>query len=626
MRECRVFYIRIHISINDVSKIENIQVNRESGSVDVYFDGRGGGTFFVGPELFQLAFTAPANDFVLEMHHHSHDASILMLPGHVHSAVPTYEKSRREAVVLARDDTPSPPSARPGAHERELLEELVKMGFHQRIAMEASRLAAGADLSAAVEQAVNLANAGFLINARQNSTASTPSAISFLQSSKDRWEEGLHSLGSPSKSSHVSSVVWQERPVRHVDEADPASSSTPAPALTSALFVAEGAGGRRHSTSTTGADASFTHNLHSELPGVDSVETFQRGSGNVMSNHPSPVHSKHTQSRLSVQLNQTKKPENDSTVKKALDAILQTDTFRVKTSPTAKLVSRAPIQAPQTEIRSSEVLAEEGEGSMEQRLEVLRKRRLSLLRASLPQSPFASIHESNDLQMTQDHVQIEANCLLHAPATAMGQKVLLNKKAPLLLARPRASPRSPSASRMLSLDSSAHTGVVAEDEVGNPGQLQRRSAASSESVRQVALPVDAARRAMAPGKFNEANGNGANAPASHTARSGQLAQVPHNDDMHSAHTKRTRAGREGDDVAGASPAQPVPGAPGLGMRVKEKSDSTVYINSMQVGGAAAAAAPFLKVGDRVISIDGQPVKSEDDVKRLAAGPHAAPIT
>ena len=41
---------------------------------------------------------------------------------------------------------------------------------------------------------------------------------------------------------------------------------------------------------------------------------------------------------------------------------------------------------------------------------------------------------------------------------------------------------------------------------------------------------------------------------------------------------------------------------GLGMRVKEKADGSVYINYMQKGGAAAAADPFLKVGDRVLSI------------------------
>jgi hypothetical protein len=38
------------------------------------------------------------------------------------------------------------------------------------------------------------------------------------------------------------------------------------------------------------------------------------------------------------------------------------------------------------------------------------------------------------------------------------------------------------------------------------------------------------------------------------------------------------------------------------MRVKEKADGSVYINYMQKGGAAAAADPFLKVGDRVLSI------------------------
>jgi hypothetical protein len=41
------------------------------------------------------------------------------------------------------------------------------------------------------------------------------------------------------------------------------------------------------------------------------------------------------------------------------------------------------------------------------------------------------------------------------------------------------------------------------------------------------------------------------------------------------------------------------------MRVKETGDGRVYINYLTPGGAAGAADPFLKVGDHVISIDGQ---------------------
>ncbi len=64
--------------------------------------------------------------------------------------------------------------------------------------------------------------------------------------------------------------------------------------------------------------------------------------------------------------------------------------------------------------------------------------------------------------------------------------------------------------------------------------------------------------------------------------------------------------------------------PGLGMRVVEKEDG-VYISQMALGGAAASAQPFLQIGDRVVSIDGEPVRSEGDVKRLASGAHGTSL-
>ena len=73
-----------------------------------------------------------------------------------------------------------------------------------------------------------------------------------------------------------------------------------------------------------------------------------------------------------------------------------------------------------------------------------------------------------------------------------------------------------------------------------------------------------------------------------------------------ASAARARASRPGHDHVqltenqGLDPQRESPR--GLGMRVKEKADGSVYINYMQKEGAAAAADPFLKVGDRVLSI------------------------
>ena len=55
----------------------------------VIFDGHGSGTFFIGPELFQLAYAPQA--FVPEMEvAHSQSARLRpLLPGHAHSAVPS---------------------------------------------------------------------------------------------------------------------------------------------------------------------------------------------------------------------------------------------------------------------------------------------------------------------------------------------------------------------------------------------------------------------------------------------------------------------------------------------------------------------------------------------------------
>ena len=60
------------------------------------------------------------------------------------------------------------------------------------------------------------------------------------------------------------------------------------------------------------------------------------------------------------------------------------------------------------------------------------------------------------------------------------------------------------------------------------------------------------------------------------------------------------------------------------MRVQQKGNG-LYIVHVTRGGAAAAASPFLKEGDRIISLDGTPVYTEDDVKKLAAGPHGSPV-
>lgn len=63
---------------------------------------------------------------------------------------------------------------------------------------------------------------------------------------------------------------------------------------------------------------------------------------------------------------------------------------------------------------------------------------------------------------------------------------------------------------------------------------------------------------------------------------------------------------------------------GLGIRVQQKGNG-LYIVHVTSGGAAAAASPFLKEGDRIISLDGTPVYTEDDVKKLAAGPDGSPV-
>ena len=425
------------------------------------------------------------------------------------------------------------------------------MGFRQNIAERASREAP--DITAAVEEAIRLSSA---TGSRPSETHSLlsgshiPPAILLL----DREEHGSRSPATPSTpsrvASNVSTVVWQERR-REVSTGVDASASE-----------AELQQYRHHCSSSVGADAYAALEAEREFLTTDDMISLHR-------------------------------PSSDSAVTK---------------QPVAEMTrSVQPSSVPQApeEMRPHASMQDwhhlRGEGDLFQaqfRLDQLRKRRESLLSdcSPGPKSPSSSSFSSQTL--------------IEGTKPVAGQATPLRDQAPILLVRPQSrtpsvdptnlgahanghggshehsngQPASPAATRRsfdASIDSTPdypYSARIKSSLATGPTGLQQTSREGQEPLVAgiAAHYVDAS-----PGRLNGKSPILSNANlVSGTSRPGHgHGQVTENQGLGLGERHR-----------------------GLGMRVKEKADGSVYINYMQKGGVAAAADPFLKVGDRVLSI------------------------
>ena len=561
----------------------------------VIFDGHGSGTFFIGPELFQLAYAPQA--FVPEMEvAHSQSARLRpLLPGHAHSAVPS---PHAQAVFLASpptrqpvdadDDDASPPAVMRGSA---VVNELVNMGFQPGIADRASR--AAPDISAAVEEAIRLSS---VVATRSPGThtaeevqqrtdqptgAHIPSASFLLRGE----EHGLRTPATPSTPSrtpsripsNVSSVVWQERPEEVVTKGAAGEGATNGaiPFTTDMSTGADASASetellqyRRHSSSSTGADASASE----------------------------------------AELLQYRRQSSSSL---GADAYLTLDTDKESLEAqedNAISMQRSSFGSADAARRQS--MPEQSVDSIHDRLDQLRKRRQSLLSESSP-GPNSSSHKP-----------IEGTTPVAAPAKAR------NSKAPVLLVRPQSRTQSvdPTGISVNANQQSVSHGLE-NGHAPSPAANRRSLDASIESASDYPLSARKSNGARSLGDGKRAEWYAATPPApkseaqgpeglQQTSRAGQEPLVA------SHKTAAPIFGRNGESPILSSspfitgPSVPVKydahvaqkqgpqqaNPPGLGMRVKENADGTVYINYMQNGGAAAAADPFLKVGDRVISI------------------------
>jgi hypothetical protein len=496
---------------------------------------------------------------------HSQSARLRpLLPGHAHSAVPS---PHARAVFMAtpppcqsfdvgEEDT-SPPAARRGSA---VVKELLNMGFCQNIAERASKEAP--DIAAAVEEAIRLSSATSSRPSETHSVGKAQPSTTLLSGSRippailllDREEHGSRSPATPSTpsrvASNVSSVVWQERR-RDVSAGVDASASE-----------AELQQYRRHCSSSVGADAYAALEAEREFLTTDDMISLHR-------------------------------PTSDSGVTK---------------QPVAEMTrSVQPSSVPQAheEMRPHASMQDwhhlRGEGDLLQaqfRLDQLRKRRESLLSdcSPGPKSPSSSSFSSQTL--------------IEGTKPVAGQATPLRDQAPILLVRPQSrtlsvdptnlgahanghggshehsngQPASPAATRRsfdASIDSTPdypYSARIKSSLATGPTGLQQTSRERQEPLVAgiAAHYVDAS-----PGRLNGESPILSNANVvSGTCRPGHdHGQVTENQGLGRGESHR-----------------------GLGMRVKEKADGSVYINYMQKGGAAAAADPFLKVGDRVLSI------------------------
>jgi hypothetical protein len=500
---------------------------------------------------------------------HSQSARLRpLLPGHAHSAVPS---PHAQAVFLAtqppcqsvdvgEEDTPRPPAARRGSA---VVKELLNMGFREDIAERASKEAPG--ISAAVEEAIRLSSATTSRPSEMHSMGKAkpstnlpsgshiPPAILLL----DREEHGSRSPATPSTpsrvASNVSSVVWQER--RREVSVDESASE------------AELQQYRRHSSSSIGADAYAALEAEREL-----LETTD----DMISLHSS------------------------------------SSDYGVTKQPVAEMTrSVQPSSVPQApeEMRSHASMQDgnhlRGEGDLHQaqlRLDQLRKRRESLLSdcSPGPKSPSSSSFSSQTL--------IEGTKPLTGQATPL--------RAPILLVRPQ--------SRTPTVDPT-NLGAHANGHGGSHEHSNGRPASPAATRRSFDSSIDST-----PDYSTPHYPYGARVKSSHatgptglqqTSREGQEPLVAgvaaHYLDASPCRLNgkspilsnanlvsgTSRPGHDHVQVTENQGLDPQRESPrGLGMRVKEKADGSVYINYMQKEGAAAAADPFLKVGDRVLSI------------------------
>jgi hypothetical protein len=274
--------------------------------------------------------------------------------------------------------------------------------------------------------------------------------------------------------------------------------------------------------------------------------------------------------------------------------------------------------------------------SIQDRFELLRKRRESLLDKTPPQSPLVE---------KTDAAAGPFWGLPSSPAEA-------RSKAPVLLARPTSSSRSSSTAQSFdtsrfhesdstprqtphTFDTSHRHSADLEDAHIVDAHTPRTRSTKPAPTRAPLPPLQVGADHVRAGVSAEVQGQSMRGSFQDTSRGGQAPLVPNDQASLSArnhvpnvivnHLSHPRNHPPSSPIVPTDHGSGMPPMPGLGMRVKEKGDGTVYINFMQKGGAAAAADPFLKVGDRVISIGGQAIKSEQDVKNLAAGPHGTPV-